>query len=93
MENKFIKIDGIYFPIIHDDFFDISLPLHQCEVCSKNLCAKCLDPFNMMHECRYKYFIAPHENYICIPCQTQCEEEKRKDLKTKLRKAIKKVKH
>ena len=90
---KVVKINGIYYPIIHDDFFDVSLPLQQCEVCSKTLCAKCLDPFNIVHECKYKYFIVSYENYICIPCQTQREEEKRKDLKDKMRRAIQRARN
>ena len=88
---KIVKIDGVYFPIIHDEFFDISSPLQHCEICSKTLCAKCLNPFSIMHECRYKYFSVSHKNYICIPCQTQREEEKQKDLKDKLKRAIKRA--
>ena len=90
---KVVKINGIYYPIIHNDFFDISLPLQQCEVCSNTLCAKCLDPFDIVHECKYKYFIVSHENYLCIQCQKQREEEKRKELKDKMRRAIQRVRN
>ena len=93
MEKKFIKIDGLYFPIIHDDFIDISLPLQSCEICSKALCAKCLDPFIVTHECRYKYFSVLHNNFMCSPCQTQREEEKQKYLKDKLKRAIKRARN
>jgi hypothetical protein len=90
---KVRNINGIFYPIIHDDFIDISLPLQICEVCSKTLCAKCLDLFNIVHECQYKYFIVSQKNYICNPCQTQREEEKRKDLKDKLQRAIKRARN
>ncbi len=88
---KVVKIDGVYFPIIHDEFFDITLPLQHCEICSQTLCAKCLDPFRITHECRYKYFSVSPINFICIPCETHREEEKQKDLKDKLKRAIKRA--
>ena len=32
---KVCNIDGIYYPILHDDFFDVTLPLQICESCNK----------------------------------------------------------
>ena len=87
------KINGIYYPIIHDDFFDISLPLQTCEICSKPICAKCLDPFNIVHECKYKYFIVSHEKYICTPCDIEQDKAKQKDLKERLKRAINRAKN
>jgi hypothetical protein len=78
---KVCNIDGIYYPILHDDFFDVSLPLQICEACKKTLCAKCLNPFHIVHECKYKYFCVSHQQYIC----TQCEGDK----KEKISKALK----
>ena len=56
MENpiKVCTIDGISFPIIHDDFFDLSLPHVGCCMCKYAVCAKCVDLFSLYHE----YFLA-----------------------------------
>ena len=70
---KVCNIQGIYYPVVHDDFIDVSSPLQICETCNKTLCAKCLDRFHIVHECKYKYFCVSHQQYIC----TQCERDKK----------------
>ena len=70
MENpiKVCTIDGISFPIIHDEFFDMSLPHVGCGLCKYAVCAKCVDLFSLNHECKYKYFYVTRKEYICKPC-------------------------
>jgi len=82
---KVCNIDGIYYPILHDDFFDVTLPLQICESCNKTICAKCLDPLHIVHKCKYKYFCENHHQYICTHCERNKKEEKRKALRDRIR--------
>ena len=82
---KVCNIHGIYYPVVHDDFIDVSSPLQICETCNKTLCAKCLDRFHIVHECKYKYFCVSHQQYICTQCERDKKEETRKALKGKIR--------
>ena len=77
MENpiKVCKIDGISYPKIHDDFFDISLPHVGCCMCKYAVCAKCVELFSFNHECKYKYFYVTRKEYICKPCNKKRNNE------------------
>ena len=79
MENpiKVYRIDGICYPLISDDFFDISLPHVGCCMCKYAVCAKCVDLFSFNHECKYKYFDESlrRKEYICKPCDKKRNKE------------------
>ena len=77
MENpiKVCKIYGISYPIIHDDFIDISLPHVGCCMCKYAVCAKCVDLFCLNHKCKYKYLYEKKKEYICKLCDKKRNDE------------------
>ena len=68
MENpiKVCKIYGISYPIIHDDFIDISLRI---------LVVVCVDLFCLNHKCKYKYLYETKKEYICKSCDKKRNNE------------------
>ena len=91
MENpiKVVKIDGISFPIIGDDFIDMSLPHIGCDICKYAVCVKCVDVFSLSHVCKYKYFDESlrRKEYICYNCAHlfDIKEENKKSKKKRNR--------
>jgi len=71
------KIDGICYPLIGNDFMDISLPHVGCIKCKYAVCAKCVGLFNLNHNCKYKYFneSMKRKRYICKACDHNFNNE------------------
>lgn len=77
---KVVVIDGISYPIIHDEFFNARLPHVACSRCKYAVCAICCDSFSLNHECKINRFTTTlPKNHMC----QSCKETIRNELKIK----------